>query len=79
MQLKLSAKRADGKWWKFGSVRKSPKGYLQASFKKTPEFMEFINNSGEWVNFSAFEDESQKPQQQAANNYQAPLDDEIPF
>lgn len=57
MQFKVSAKRADtGKFWGFGKIEKNNFGNLRLSFKKTPEFMEFINGATEWVNFSLFED-----------------------
>ena len=47
-------KKIDGKWVTFGSFANNQYGNLQASFKKTPEFMKFINESEGWVNFSAF-------------------------
>lgn len=80
MDYKISAKRGE-KWWKFGSIKKNQWGNLQLSMKNTKELKELVNNGGEWLNFSLFENngdkEPSKPsKQQAVNNED---DDEIPF
>lgn len=56
MDHKVSAKKPDGKWWTFGSLKTNQYGNLQLSFKNTDDFKAFVNGSGEWINFSLFED-----------------------
>lgn len=52
---KLS-KKVNDKWHIFGNVKENKYGHLQASFKITPEFKRLIEESGEWLNLSVFED-----------------------
>jgi len=65
---------------------------LQASFKNTQQLKDFVNNGGEWLNFSLFEDNGGSAHnadnahnQAKQDGYQpsnAPLDldeDSIPF
>lgn len=75
MNFKVSAKRND-KWFNFGRIAENKWGKLQLSFKNTPELKEHINNGGEWLNFSLFED---KPKEEIAPTQVSDLDDEIPF
>lgn len=83
MNFKASAK-VNGKWWTFGSVKKNQWGNLQLSMKNTQQLKDFVNNGGEWLNFSLFEEEG-KPQtahneaKQDAYQAQPDLDSEIPF
>ena len=84
MNFKVSAKLGQGKWWIFGSIKTNQWGNLQLSMKNTQQLKDFVNNGGDWLNFSLFEDEQKEPaphQQAKADAYQpqAALDDEIPF
>ncbi len=88
MNFKVSAKLGQGKWWTFGTIKKNQWGNLQLSMKNTQQLKDFVNNGGEWLNFSLFEEDGQKEQtphnQEKADAYQpqAALDDDsdlIPF
>lgn len=74
MNFKVSKKKTDGKWWSWGSIKENQYGNLQLSFKNTPEFKQMINESGDWLNFSLFED---KPKD--LPSAESTTDEEIPF
>ena len=87
MDYKLSTKNKNDKWWTYGSIKTSPKGYNQASFKVSAlqELIDLAKSQNkEWVNLSLF-DNVPKPADshtvEKGNAYQPQpnLDDEIPF
>lgn len=86
MNFKVSAK-LNGKWWTFGSVKTNQYGNLSLSFKNTQQLKDFVNNGGDWLNFSLFDDasEEQTPHNQAKQDGYQPsnapldLDDSLPF
>lgn len=79
--------KIDGKWRTLGRIKKNQYDNYQLSFKKTDEFMKFINGSGEWLNFSLFEPKEKdatKPvqKQEVDKAYDKAKDifsDEVPF
>lgn len=80
----VSAKRANGKWFNFGKLKTNQYGNLQLSFKNTPEFKAFVNGSGEWINFSLFEDKPKEVDVDTEARLKelkesATITDEIPF
>jgi hypothetical protein len=85
MNFKISAKLAStGKFWQFGSIKTNQWGNLQLSMKNTQQLKDFVNNGGEWLNFSLFEEDKQTPHNQAKQNGYQPqakpdLGDEISF
>lgn len=75
---KVSAKRANGKFWGFGNLKKNQYGNWSIGMKVTPELKELINsNDGKWVNFSLFEDDKKEPTKSPTAG--AVLSDDIPF
>lgn len=76
---RVSAKRANGKFWGFGSMKVGKYDNWQIGIKVTPELKELISsNDGKWVNFSIFEDEK-KEQQPTANPAVYDNGSDIPF
>lgn len=81
MECNASAK-VNGKWWTFGRIKKNQYGNYQLSFKNTDVLKKFVNEGGEWLNFSLFEprDKEEMPQQKPQSKPEKSYDsDEIPF
>ena len=91
MKYKLSRKNENGKWWTYGQFETNQWGNLQASFKieNLEKAIEIAKNDPKckgWINFSAFEDDSNrsgKPNsskpQAGTSPYADELNDSIPF
>jgi hypothetical protein len=78
-EYRVSAKKADGKWWSFGNLKVNSYGNWQIGIKKTDELRELFKQSGEWINFSIYpKDDEQKPQQRQPEP-RVEETDEIPF
>ena len=79
---KLSMKKADGKWWTYGSLKTNQWGNEQVSFKLSSleELMsEAKAQNKEWVNLSLFDND--KPKQdsyQKPNEYKSVDNDTVP-
>jgi phage anti-repressor protein len=74
----MKKKNESGKWWTWGSIKVNKFGSFQASFKNTPEFRKMIEESGDWINLSVFENQRDEVKKEAPK--QAPaLSDDIPF
>jgi hypothetical protein len=81
MNYKVSAKK-DGKWLNFGRVQTNKYGNLQLSFKNTTDFKKLVNDGGEWLNFSLFEDKPKEGKSTPPAAYDESTFDEneeIPF
>jgi hypothetical protein len=91
MDKKLSMKKADGKWWTYGSLKTNQWGNEQVSFKlSTLEELvaELKAQNKEWGNLSLFDNDKLKPNdgyqkhnEDKSNGYQPQedLDDNVPF
>jgi len=81
MNYRVSAKLQTGKWFGFGNIKENKFGNLQLSFKNTQQFKDFVNEGGEWLNFSLFADDEEKKAMQKATPAPAEYKstDEIPF
>ena len=65
MQDYNASAKVNGKWRNFGRIRKNQYGNYQLSFKNTDELKKFINEAGEWLNFSLFEEKDKEGKQTA--------------
>lgn len=78
MQLKLSKKKPDGKWWTYIWIKPNKFGNLSAS-AKTSEMEELVNLAKEkgeaYINWSVFDENSGK----RPERHKSDMNDEIPF
>lgn len=76
---KVSAKRPDtGKFWQYGNMKTNQYGNQVIGMKVTPELLLLLEaNKGNWVNFSLFEDDGQRPK--PASQPSEVYEDTIPF
>jgi hypothetical protein len=71
--------KVNGKWWKFGSIRKNQYGNLQLSMKNTGQLKELILQGGEWIKLSLFDEEVKETAPPPEPKRFEITDDEIPF